>query len=291
MSTQQRTRMLDDLMQKVASLKEQKNRLDDQANEFAEKRNRLNEKVRDLRTEINELRNERDQTNTKVKELKEQRNRTTGKIKEKIGEIKRLEEERRDLAKKKPSRSHKALQEEVEGLDWKIQTTPLTLQEDKELVEKVKQLETQLNVHRKLERLSKKVSNLTSEVKNLKVESERCHNELTTHAKKSQDIQVKMLAKIKESKEIKLEADALHKQFLTEKEIAKPLQDEMTTIFEKIKQLKDDIRREEEKQRKESEDQLRQTLETRAMEKLKRGEKLSWEEFQLLGEKGMTAQD
>jgi uncharacterized coiled-coil DUF342 family protein len=45
------------------------------------------------------------------------------------------------------------------------------------------------------------------------------------------------------------------------------------------------------KQKKESEDTLRQKIEEQAREKLKRREKLSWEEFQLLAEKGMTSQD
>jgi len=51
------------------------------------------------------------------------------------------------------------------------------------------------------------------------------------------------------------------------------------------------MREEEEKEKKQSEDELRQAIENRAKEKLKRGEKLSWEEFQLLAEKGISTQD
>jgi len=55
--------------------------------------------------------------------------------------------------------------------------------------------------------------------------------------------------------------------------------------------LKEEIREEEEKEKKRIEDILREKLEKRAREKLKRGEKLTWEEFQILTEKEMTAQD
>jgi uncharacterized coiled-coil DUF342 family protein len=55
--------------------------------------------------------------------------------------------------------------------------------------------------------------------------------------------------------------------------------------------LRKGLQEAEQKHKKESEDSFRQTIEERAKEKLKRGEKLTWEEFQLLAEKGMTSQD
>jgi len=55
--------------------------------------------------------------------------------------------------------------------------------------------------------------------------------------------------------------------------------------------LKDEIKKEESEEKKKSESAIREKLENQAREKLKRGEKLTWEEFQLLAEKGMTAQD
>jgi len=47
----------------------------------------------------------------------------------------------------------------------------------------------------------------------------------------------------------------------------------------------------EEKEKKKKDEALREEFERQAREKLKRGEKLTWQEFQLLAEKGMTAQD
>lgn len=291
MSTQQKTGMIDELTQKLARLTEQKDTFDIEANRLAEKRNRLNEELRNLRTEIQELRSERDQTNEKVKELKQQRNTATARIHEEIEEIKKLGGERHDFSKKIPSRSHRALEEEVESIDWKIQTSSLTLQEEKDLVAKVKALETQLSVHRKVEQLNRKIDALHDEVKNLKAERERCHGALTAHSQKSQEIHAKMLAKIEESRKTKMEADGVHKRFLEERAKTKPLREEIVAVSCKIRQLKTEVREEHEKERKQSESLLRQTLENRAMEKLRRGEKLSWEEFQLLAEKGLTSKD
>jgi uncharacterized coiled-coil DUF342 family protein len=52
--------------------------------------------------------------------------------------------------------------------------------------------------------------------------------------------------------------------------------------------LQGKIRADLQKEKNDNESALRETLEKQAKEKLKRGGKLSWEEFQLLAEKGMT---
>jgi uncharacterized coiled-coil DUF342 family protein len=96
-----------------------------------------------------------------------------------------------------------------------------------------------------------------------------------------------MLAKIEESKRIKAEADEQHQTFLQTREKAKPIQEEIAAALDQVRRLKGEIREEQEKQRKQSEETIRSELEKQAREKLKRGEKLTWEEFQLLAEKGM----
>jgi phosphoserine phosphatase len=291
MATQEKRRAINGLTRKLAPLTDQKETLDDEANRLAENRNKLNEEVRNLCAEIQELRSERDQTNEKVKELKLLRNTFTVRISEKIQEMKKLSEERRDFSKETPSASHKALEEEVETIDWKIQTSSLTLQEEKDLVGKVKVLETRLSAHRRLEKLNRKIDALHSEVRNLKVERERCHEALTAHSQKSQEIHAKMLARIGVSRKTKMEADDAHRRFLETREKAKPVREEIAVISSKIRELENEVREENEKERKQSESLLRQTLESRAMEKLKRGEKLSWEEFQLIAEKGLASKD
>lgn len=290
-SRQQKSQLIEDLTQKLSSLKEQKNKLDDEAYEWAEKRDKLNEKTKNLRLEIQGLRSERDKINEKVKELKQQRNETATKIHEKIDETRKLNEDNKGLAKKRPSTNHQALQEEIDSIEWKIQTTSMTLQEDKEHVEKVKQLETQLKVHKKLERVSQQAFKLRTEAKSLKTQSEQYHKELTENAQKSQDLHKKMFEKIEESKKSRAEADALHKQFVEAREKTRPIQDDIVKISIQIRQLKGELQEEEQKERKESESAIRETLEKRAIEKMKRREKLSWEEFQILAEKGLTTQD
>jgi uncharacterized coiled-coil DUF342 family protein len=283
--------MIEELTQKLSTLREQKSKLDNEAYEWAEKRNKLNDQVRNLRAEIQQLRDERDRVNGEVKELKQQRNETNERVHERIEEIKRLNQENKDLAKKEPSRSHQALQKEAESIDWRIQTTSLASAEYNELVEYVRQLETQLAVHKKLERLNQKILELRAEAEALKTANEQRHQQLTDNAHESQEVHQKMLEKIGQSKKLKTDADILHKQFVQAKEKTRPLQEEISTAASELRQLKREIMQEEQKERQQGQEALRETLEKQAREKLKRGEKLNWEEFQLLAEKGVASED
>ena len=291
MGLDQKSREVDELEERISLLEEKKGKLEDQAREFGDKRDKLNGKVKNARTEVEQLRKERDEINEKVRESKQHRNESTSKIRETIDEIRKLSEKSRIIAKKRPSRDHESLQEEVESIDWEIQTTPHTLEEDKQLVERVRELENQLNVHKRYEKLGKMIRTLRAEVERFKRESTGYHEALTANAEKSQELHGKMLAKVEEWKKLRAEADEFHRKFVLAKESIKPLQDEITVAVCEIRKLKGEMRKGEAEEKKQTEDHLRESIENRAREKLKRGEKLSWEEFQLLAEKGISTQD
>jgi uncharacterized coiled-coil DUF342 family protein len=291
LSENKKSQTIDALTQKLAELNEQRSRYCENADERAERRDKLNEQVRTLRGEIEKLRATRDDLNEQVRKLKQQRSVAVSRIREKMGELRAISQEKRTIAEDKPSRSYQSLKKELEDIEWKVQTTSHTLQEDKEMMEQVKQLEIQLSVYKKIEKASQKASDLRNQINTLKNENEICHKKLTTLAQRSQELHKSMLEKVEESKTKRKEADEMHKQFLDARMKTRPLQDEIVAVSAQMLQLRKGLHEAEQKQRKESENTLRQTIEKQAQEKLKRREKLSWEEFQLLAEKGMTSQD
>jgi uncharacterized coiled-coil DUF342 family protein len=282
---------IEELTQKLSALKNQKDKLNVEAEEWAEKRDKLNTQFKNLRVEILGLKNERDKLNKEVKELKRQRDEAKTQFHEKIEEMGKVNQEIKALIKKKPSKSLQTLQNEFERIEWKIQTTPLSLEEERELVDQVRQLETQINIYKKLNQLNQKIIGSKAELNALKTKSKMFHEKLTETAQKSQQIHTKMLEKINDSKKLKEEADSLHKTFLQTLEKVRPIHKEILEISNQIKELREEAQKEEEKEKKKIEEALREKLEKQAREKLERGEKLTWEEFQLLAEKGMAAQD
>jgi uncharacterized coiled-coil DUF342 family protein len=291
LSEVQRKERIEALTQKLSELRSLRDQADAEAPEWADKRDKSNEQSGNFRTEIRGLRSKRDSLNEEVKDLKLQRGLFKERIRQKIEEIKKLKQERRQLTSQKPPRSHESLQREVEGIDWKIQTTSPNMQEERELVEQVRQLETRLNVYRKLESLSQKIRALQAEIADLEMRSKLWYEKLTKTACESQELHHGMLRRIEELKELETKADNQHKSFLQAREKGKAIQQEIIKTSTLVKQLQDELRAGEDQEKKRREDALRKKLEEQIREKLKRGEKLSWEEFQLFAEGGVETQD
>jgi len=188
------------------------------------------------------------------------------------------------LKKKTPKRSHSDLQKELDGIEWKIQTTSIELEEEKKLIENVKQLEIQLRAYKKIEKQRGKITDLRKNLVALNAQADAFHSEVQNIARKSQEIHSKMLSKISESKRVKAEADNLHSAYVQEKKKIEPVNQEHRRLREQRKMLQSLIKREEETNQKDRQQELKEKIISEAREKLQRGEKLNWNEFQLLSE-------
>jgi uncharacterized coiled-coil DUF342 family protein len=284
LTEQQKTKEISRITQQLAALREKVNHANAETKVHVEKRDKLNEEFKKLRQEIHELKNERNNLNEKVKTLKQQRDETRTRIRANIEEVKVHSQKITELKKKTPRESRRELQKKFEDIEWRIQTTPLDREEEKRLIENVKQLETQLNIYKKIDQHVKKIAELRKEIETLETNADTAHQELTETAARSQEIHAKMIAKISESKNIKGEADSLHGVYIQAKEQVKPLREEIKKLTEQRKKLQDTLRQEDEKRKKNAEQALKEKLETQARDKLQRGEKLSWDEFKLLAD-------
>ena len=284
MTEKQKTNELATLTQQIASLREQMDKANAETKTPIERRDHLNEKIKKLRQEISELKSTRDNLNEKVKTLKQQRDGARTEIKAYIEEIKAYNEKIAELKKKTPRTSRHELQKEFDNIEWNIQTTPLDIKEEKILIENVRQLETQLNIYRKIDQHIKKIAEIRKNLEPLETNADAAHQELTAIAEKSQEIHAKMIAKINESKEIKAEADSLHAAYIQAREQVKPLHEEFKKLTEQKRKLQAAVREEDAKRKKDVEQALKEKLESQARNKLQRGERLSWDEFKMLAD-------
>jgi uncharacterized coiled-coil DUF342 family protein len=247
-----------------------------------EKRDTLNKVFKKLQEQIRVLKKERESSNEKVQTLKRHRNATQVKIKTHIEAIKVTKQKIAELKKKKPRENQRVLQAEFDDIEWKIQTTPLNMQEEKEIMERVKKLETQLNVYKKIDQCYKEISKRHEELQVLEATANKTHHQLTDIAERSQKIHTKVIAKIQESNNVKDEADSMHSVYIQTRKQFKHLLDEIKRLIEQKRELQNDLKEEEEKKRKRLEHTLKEKLGAQARDKLQRGEKLNWEEFKLL---------
>jgi len=292
-----------DLNKQLELLDKQGSEAQSEIQKLIEKRDKLNEQFKQLREETRELKTERDAINERVHELKAQRDQTRTTTLPVIEEIKLAREKIAELKKKTPKRSQRDLQKELDDIEWKIQTTSLDLKEEKLLIEEVRALETQLSAYKKIDQKYRKIHELEHGLKEVDETGDKLHNELSTLAQKSQEIHQKMIAKIEEAKKTKEEADATHNAYLLAREKARQLEEEQRRlqfeerrirIFERQQReeqrqirevqwrIEEGQRQQETETRKTTEKALKEKLGSQAREKLQRGEKLSWDEFQLL---------
>jgi uncharacterized coiled-coil DUF342 family protein len=268
----------------LANLEQQLDSAKMEEKKLIEKRNRLNEDFRKSREEIRSLRKERDNLNERVQNLKILRDEINSKSSVIIEELKAINQKIEELKTKTPKRRHDDLQREIDEIEWKIQTTTLDMNEEKRLVEEVKQLEKQLQTYKRIEKQKKKALELKSNLNALRTQADNFHQELSSIAQKSQETHAKMISKIGESRKAKGDADSLHLAYLQIKERTKPIIDEYKRTSEKIRQLLEKTKTEHENYQKEKGRELKERLVAEARDKLQQGKKLNWNEFQLLNE-------
>jgi len=285
---------LEALEQKVAELnrelgavKEKLDDLDSQAQKWAEKRSSVHERIKKLQAEASDLRSKRDALNEKVHELKGLREKARKKQKENRVKTSKLSEELKALMKRKPPLSMGETQRKIGSLEWKIQTSSLTLEEEKPLVEQVKYLETQLLVHKQIQKLKGNINELRTQNEKLEAEAKSFHEQLSEVAEQSQTFHEKSLEILNQIRAIRVQADVAHTRYVWTTQQSQELHKKYVNIAGQIKSLKQKLRRAEERKKAERQTELLTELEKKALEKLKRGEKLTLEEFKVLAEKGI----
>jgi uncharacterized coiled-coil DUF342 family protein len=309
LAEKQERNQITNINKQIDKLKEQITEANVQIKKRIEERNYLHEQVRKARDEINQLKAERDSLNQRVKLLKQQRDAVRANETPIMNEISLLKEKIKEAEKKLPRASQRELQEELDAIEWTIQTTSLDLGDEKRLIEDVKALEIQLSGYRKIDRQYKKINELLARRKIFQTQADVYHQELTDLAKKSQSIHTIIMQKTSVMKNNKAEADNLHQAFIKAKEQNNLLYAQIRQLVDQTTDLRTEMKKEDQAKRKEEEErrrveqvqraakeqEIKENISSEARTKLQRGEKLSWDEFQLLmsdgGENETETQD
>ena len=206
---------------------------------------------------------------------------------EKRDKISELQEKIRELNEKRPDGNLWQVEREIEEIDWKIQTTSLPLKEEQDLVNQVRQLEAQLVVQKQIKKVKEKLFELRTDEKSFGVEAKTIHEKLSELAEQSQKFHEQMLEALDKARKLQVEADDAHQKYVETKQQAQKLHQKCVELVEKIRTIERDLKETADKKQADRQSELQKELEKRALAKLKRGEKLMWEEFQILAEKGM----
>jgi len=280
------TQRIEELNRQLTALKEQRVQINNEARIWAEKRNAIHEQIKTLRAEAKGLGEKRDAINQKVLELKSLREQSRSQQKEKRVEISKTKEKMRVLLEKKPSRGLSAIQRDIEGLEWKIQTTPLSIKEEKVLVDQVRILENKRLIHKQLQELKDTLVTLQTEERALATRANLSHERLAELAEQSQKFHEQMIDLLTKAQNLKAGADTAHQKYVELRQKVNEIHRKHIELLHQINSLKQEIQKKDEEQQAKREQELREKAVEKAHEKVRRGEKLTWQEFKLLAEQG-----
>jgi len=215
--------MLNDLVDKRKTIlaeseqhKNRRNELNALASKCARERNELNNQTRQYVEEAQKHKELRDSSNKDVSELKKQRNILNEQANILFEELEEYKKEHGNIKKSQV----KDIQRQIEFLEFKQQTEAMSSDKERELVEKIKQMKSQVREQEAELEQNKEIRSKLQEARDLRKQASDLHIKVTESAELAQthhDLMVECYRKADKSRE---EADARHRAFVEAQEAA-----------------------------------------------------------------------
>lgn len=273
----------------ATTLREKRDELNAEAQQLVKERDLLNNQVAEWLSKAREHREKRDDYNQKVAEFKLKRDELYSKLKDKVDEKQGNEDEAEEILKKTSSPAH-VLRRKVRELDWSLQTQVLDLKREREIIEQIAELETELKIAEDALEKRKESARTRTEIDDLRLLMNAHHNSVLEFARLSQEENQLMIEAYAEVDALRKRADDAHRRYLETRREA----DETHRRYIEAKQENNKLRKElgeiRVRRRVEKLQAIENRLEekaTTALEKFKRGERLTMEEFSLLMKRGL----
>jgi len=279
---------IEELNQQLGEVRRERDELNSESKVWAEKRNQLNQQIKALQNQVKTLREKRDEMNLQVQVLKATREKANAQRKEKQEQILKIRAKIEPLVQKKPLSNLGDLESEIQSLDWKIQTTSLSIGEEKRLVSKVQVLEAQRLVLKQLQELKATLIELQKEAKALETQARINHEKLSKLAEKSQEFHEHMVKTVNEMNALKKSADDAHQKHKEFHQRANEAHEKYVKVQQQITVLMEEVEKREKKYFAKREQELREEATRKVQEKVKKGQKLTWEEFKLFKQQEET---
>ncbi len=256
-------------------------------------RNEINLEMNELLVKAKEHMTKRDELNTQVKESKEKRKKLQEDLQGKKALLEELTEKEGDVKEgdiRKKKRLMKNLTQEVEKLEWNLQTRVLSAEEEKSMIQELEKLSERINKLAADVHVTTSQNQVWREISSIQKQINYLHVKIIDSAKESQIFHNLMNQFFQQVNVLRKRANDFHKEFLDNKRSADGHHKEFLSKVSDKSELRKELKEIQKKVRKNMQDKIRNNLEEnakKAYEKYERGDNLSMEEFRLLVEKGM----
>lgn len=276
-------RRLDEVRNGVRGLRNSLNEINDQKESWFGKKKNTTDEIFKLAKQLKEVKTKRDSLTKEVKSDKEERGKYNEQIQKNIENIKGLEKEKRETAKKHNIQGDPSkIKEEIDKLELRIETDVMGFDKERGLMKRIKDLKKRYGEAKSVSSVWEKIRELSKETDELRKRADELHNKVQVKAVASQKKHEEGVKLAKKMDELKEKEQGEYERFFefkrkfmeTNGNLKKKLV-ELNELNQKLVEDKKIIKEKIELEKKE-------TLKSKEMEieeKIKKGEKITTEDL------------
>ncbi len=260
------------IKREIIDSKQELTKVNEQKETWFKKKEELKNQISSLIKKIKELKSVSDKSTISLKKLTQERDKYNKKVKELILKIKEINKDHK-LKDYKP----KNVNEQIEELEQKIETEPLTFEQEQRTMKKIKQLKKEQQGDNALKEIYNSSKNISEAIEENKKRAEEYHNQILglMHQKKNFETFANLS---KEIQLLKKEQETAFNRFIEFK-------NKFSGLNDKLKDNLSDLN----KNQKELKKQEKDTKEERTKKKVK--EKTKEVEEKIKQKKKLTTED
>jgi|TARA_B100001971_G_scaffold56161_1_gene51220 uncharacterized coiled-coil DUF342 family protein len=273
---------MENINQKITSLLTYRSGLIKEIKTVHEKRKDLKDEIRGLSKKINETRKNLEEGYGFYQDTRKIRRETLSKIRELRLKIQTVEKDSKKFERDIPNENGNRITEMLKDADWKIQTEKLTIDEEKQLVQIIKDLELNLRKWKKAYETRKNIYNLRAEMEKLKDKMDDINlsneeSELEIETEKN-----RFTYDLKARDQLFKEINEINDEILELEEAIAKTDEQLEEIREKRRDMISLGKEQEKEKFRIKEQELLVKAKSIAKDKVSKGEKLTFEELKLV---------
>ena len=276
---------LDELEAQANELRSTRNALFDQIKKLREERDRHNKTTRANREQAIKHRTERDRINKKIQEIKQNLGPLFDSLNEKNEALYNAEKEIRAEYRSMPRKEN--VQKDLERIEWEVMTTPTSemLGREEEMLQRAAKLKKTLDGYKHIEIKEDQKQSFVADKRATQAEISKMREEISGLAEQSQEHHERMILFFEEADKAKKQADEVHGRYVEKIQGVEVIKEDLNFLMPQINALRDGLKASDLKVaelRKMNAQQRADAMKKEAMEKMSRGEKLSFEDLRLI---------
>ena len=273
----------------ISRLRNVLNELGKERESWFGKKEALRAKIKESIRKIKDNKTKRDSFTFEVKELKSKRDLLNKELSSKSSELEKLKKERAESSKsldvkESPSR----LKQQMDKLEFKIETDTISFEKEKELMKKIKALKKDYDKSSILQESNKNLRGTLDAARKLRKESNEFHRSIQEKAKQSQILHEEIIKISAEIDKIKVEEEDAFRKFSEFRkqfhEINSQLKDKFK-LMDEVKSQLDKIQLDKRDIRKRDEESFLKLKEEAVNEKIRKKQKLTTEDLLVFQQK------